>query len=157
MHKSLSCVCVCFEDLIITILITTPPPLIWSCDLLNFAIVHVKLHHFLSHDAWTKILRTKKQMMHILDYFMVAKCGRYLVKMHIQWWWLFNMATSCSYYHYFGIKLVGLMFPSDVRSDLLLCHNRATCFMDSSKVVIYITNSKGCLDDVSLPNWTPTR
>ncbi len=118
-------VCVCFEDVIITIPITTPPPLIWSCDLVNFAIVHVELHRFLSHDARTKILRTKKQMMHILDYFVVAKCGRYLVKMHIQLWQLFTMATSCSYYHYFGIRLVSLMFPNDGRSDLLLCHNRA--------------------------------
>jgi hypothetical protein len=46
------------------------------------------------------------------------------------------------------------MFPSDGRSDLLWCHNRATCVIDSSRVVIYITNSERCLDDVSFPNWT---
>jgi hypothetical protein len=57
-HKSLSCVCACFEDFIIIVLITTTTLLIWSCVLVNFAIIHVEQHRFLSHDAQTKIPRT---------------------------------------------------------------------------------------------------
>jgi hypothetical protein len=96
-------------------------------------------------------------MMHILDYFVVAKCGRYLAIMHSQLWWLFTMATSCNYYHYFASSWWVWCFLAMEGMTCCCAIIELTCVLDSSRVVIYITNSKGCLDDVLLPNWTPTQ
>jgi len=130
MHKSLSCVCVCvcvcvcFEDLIIIVFITAPPPLIWSCALVNFAIVCVELHCFLSHDAQTKIPRTKSKwcifwtilwLQNVVGIWLecISSCGDSSL-------WPPLVATIIILTSSWWV----LMFPNDGRNDLLLCHNK---------------------------------